>query len=195
MSGTLWHSTYARRMNRAKKHFKLKISRGTNSFQLLFGVKSEVTALIETATSKSLLGADQELNTRICDAINKTPKEGANDAIRVLQKRIRTQSPLAQMLSLTLLDRLVRSCGMEMHTRVASQDFMGDMLSMVSTPNNIADKEVSEKAISLIQCWGESFKPYQDIVPIYYEQYRFLKRQGATPMPANVTDIGTSTST
>ncbi len=195
MDSTLWRSVYARRMNKAKKRLKLKINRGTNSFQLLFGIKSEVTALIETATSKSLLGADQELNTRICDAINKMPKEGAIDAVRALQKRIRTQSPLAQMLSLTLLDRLVRSCGMELHTRIASQDFMKDMLSMVSTPNNIADNEVNEKAKSLIQCWGESFKPYQDIVPIYYEQYRFLKTQGATPLSANATYIGASAST
>ena len=39
------------------------------------------------------------------------------------------------------------------------------------------DEDVQKRAILIIQGWGE-FKPYREIIPLYYEKYKELKFRG-----------------
>ncbi len=100
------------------------------------------------------------------------------DVVRALRKRLRLKNPKVQLLSLTLADQLVRSCGLEVHQQIASKDFMSDMQSLVSGMNAEVDMEVNRKALLIIQCWGESFKDCRDELPLYYEMYASLRSQG-----------------
>jgi hypothetical protein len=150
----------------------------TKSFQQVFDIKTEIGRLVDAATSETLLGPDRAQNFRICETVNGNPKDGAADVVRALRKRLRLKNPKVQLLSLTLADQLVRSCGLDLHQQIASKDFMADMQSLVSGMNAEVDMEVNRKALLIIQCWGESFKDCRDELPLYYEMYASLKAQG-----------------
>jgi hypothetical protein len=150
----------------------------TKSFQQVFDIKTEIGRMVDAATSETLLGPDRAQNFRICETVNGNPKDGAVDVVRALRKRLHLKNPKVQLLSLTLTDQLVRSCGLEVHQQIASKDFMSDMQSLVSGMNAEVDMEVNRKALLIIQCWGESFKDCRDELPLYYEMYASLRSQG-----------------
>ena len=151
------------------------LTKGLQSFQQVFGTQSELARIVESATSETLLGPDQHLNTKICDAVNANPREGAQDSVRTLRRRLRHTNPKVQLLCLTLADTLVRRCGLEMHLQIASKDFMTDMQALVSGLQTImVDIKVNRRALLLIQCWGEVFHPFRQDVPHYTELYDSL---------------------
>ena len=134
--------------------------------------------MVEAATNEFIVGPDNELNERICNEVNLRPRDASAAVISVLQSRIRTGNPTIQLLSLELVDKLVKNCGMDLHLQVASEAFMQDMLSMIVASGTEVDEDVQKRAILIIQCWGESFKPYREIIPLYYEKYKELKFRG-----------------
>ena len=153
------------------------MKRRYDSVQVISRVKSPITALVEAATSGVLIGPDYDLNIKICHEVNLRP-EISNEVVRALQTSMRKNSTVSKLLSLELADTLVRSCGMELHHLIASEDFMQDMFQLIKTTDNNVDEDVSARAVAIMQCWGESFKNYRELFPLYFEKYRKLKFQG-----------------
>jgi hypothetical protein len=159
---------------------KLKLKRKSAGVQVQLRVKSPITAMIEAATNKILVGTDHRLIGQICHEVNLRPRELSAEAIQALQSCMRKSSTISKLLALEVADAFLRNCGMDIHQLVASEEFMQDMLNMVNTntnPNQV-DDEVSARAVAMIQCWAESFKEFREILPLYYEIYKKLRFQG-----------------
>ena len=76
-----------------------------------------------------------------------------------------------------------------MHLQIASKDFMTDMQALVSGLQTIkVDMEVNRRALLLIQCWGEVFRPFRQDVPLYTELYDSLKSQGKK-VPTHIFEV------
>ena len=61
----------------------------------------------EKATDAVSAAQTVPINSKICDAINSSQKDGAADAVRALRKRLRHKNPKVQLLALALADQIV----------------------------------------------------------------------------------------
>nr|XP_018681827.1 PREDICTED: target of Myb protein 1 isoform X2 [Musa acuminata subsp. malaccensis] len=87
-------------------------------------------ALVDRATSHMLIGPDWAMNVQICDILNRDPGQ-AKDVVRGLKKRIGHKNPKVQLLALTLLETVTKSCGDVVHMHVAEKDILHKMVKIV----------------------------------------------------------------
>ena len=125
------------------------LSSALRSFKETFEIQGELGRLVEEATEDSQLGVNWGLNMQICDKINRGKAEDIKDAMRSISKRLKTTNVSVQVLTLTLLEALVKNCGPELHLQVATREFMGE-LQQLAMPGN-ADRRVCSKVQQLIQ--------------------------------------------
>jgi hypothetical protein len=79
-----------------------------------------------------------------------------------------------QYLALTLLETCVKNCE-KMFSEVASEKVLDEMVKMVD--DRTTSTENREKALKLIEAWGESTEELRDL-PIFEETYKSLKSRG-----------------
>ncbi|KAJ7524138.1 hypothetical protein O6H91_18G079800 [Diphasiastrum complanatum] len=148
------------------------------------------TSLVEKATSDLLIGPDWGMNLEICDIVNSDPGQ-AKDVVKAAKKRLGNKSPKVQILTLTVLETLIKNCGDAIHHQVAEKDVLHEMVKIVKKKGDMA---VREKILVLLYSWQEAFGGSRGRYPQYYAAYDELRRMGVEfpePAPENAVPIFT----
>ncbi|KAI3695055.1 hypothetical protein L1987_78043 [Smallanthus sonchifolius] len=135
---------------------------------------SAVVVRVDKATSEFLNGPDWTLNIDICDAINTNPWL-AKDVAKTLKKRLQHKNPNVQLLSLTLLETMVKNCGEHVHFQIAERSVLPEMIKIVKKKT---DMRVREKILVLLDSWQEAFGGRGGKYPQYYFAYDELRQSG-----------------
>ncbi|XAR68741.1 hypothetical protein NMG60_11000096 [Bertholletia excelsa] len=135
---------------------------------------SPATVRVEKATSDLLILPDWTMNMEICDSINSNHWD-AKDVIKALKKRLQHKNPKVQILSLTLLETLVKNCGDYMHFQIADRNVLQEMIKIVKKKS---DPHVREKILVLLDSWQEAFGGPGGKYPQYFWAYEDLRRSG-----------------
>jgi hypothetical protein len=135
---------------------------------------SSAYVLVEKATSEFLNGPDWTMNINICDTINSN-RWLAKDFVKAVKKRMQHKNPKVQLLSLTLLEMMVKNCGDYVHTQIAEKSILQDMTKTVKKK---VDMQVREKILVLLSSWQEAFGGAGGRLPQYYWAYEDLRRSG-----------------
>ncbi|KAK8568545.1 hypothetical protein V6N13_106454 [Hibiscus sabdariffa] len=134
-----------------------------------------VNSMVEKATSSLLIGPDWARNLEICDLLSRNPVQ-AKDVVKGIKKRLGHKNPKVQLLTLTLLETIIKNCGDLVYMHVVERDILNDMIKMVRKKQ--PDFHVKEKILSLIDSWQEAFGA-NSRYPQYYAAYQELLRAGA----------------
>ncbi|XP_076918698.1 TOM1-like protein 6 [Bidens hawaiensis] len=129
---------------------------------------------VDKATSEFLIEPDWTLNIDTCDAINASSWL-AKDVVKALKKRLQHKNPNVQLLSLTLLEMMVKNCGEHVHVQIADRNILPDMIKIVKKK---ADMRVREKLLVLLDSWQEAFGGRGGKYPQYYYAYDELRQSG-----------------
>jgi len=70
----------------------------------------------------------------------------------------------------------MQKCGQPFHVHVGTKEFMNVMVSLLH--NKDLMKEIHNKVLGLIKCWGERFEKDHDIMPLFSDVYKALKNKG-----------------
>ncbi|CAM9711501.1 unnamed protein product [Pylaiella littoralis] len=132
-----------------------------------------VGALIERATSESLVNTDWALNMQICDEIDHQA-DGPSHAVKALKRRLKSDNPKILQLTLTLCETTVKNCSRPLHQALGAREFLAEVASLC---NGQKGYEVRSQALSLVQDWGIAFQTDRSLA--YAETYGRLKAQGA----------------
>ncbi|KAH9300168.1 hypothetical protein KI387_011751, partial [Taxus chinensis] len=100
----------------------------------------------------------------------------AKDVVKAVKKRLGNRNPKIQLLSLTLLETLIKNCGEYVHLQVADRDVLHEMVKLVK--KKTADMHVKEKILVLIDTWQDAFGGSMGRYPQYYAAYHELVRSG-----------------
>ncbi|KAI7753409.1 hypothetical protein M8C21_031005 [Ambrosia artemisiifolia] len=129
---------------------------------------------VDKATSDFLNGPDWTLNIDICDTVNANPWL-AKDVVKALKKRLQHKNPHVQLLSLTLLETMVKNCGENVHIQIAERNLLPEMIKIVKKKT---DMRVREKILVLLDSWQEAFGGRGGKYPQYYFAYDELRQSG-----------------
>ncbi|GFP83212.1 tom1-like protein 2 [Phtheirospermum japonicum] len=135
---------------------------------------SSATVRVEKATSEFLIGPDWTLNIDICDTINSNQML-AKDVVKAVKKRLLHKNPKVQLLSLTLLETMVKNCGDFVHFQIAERNILPEMVKIVRKK---ADMHVRDKILTLIGSWHDAFGGPRGRYPQYHMAYEDLRRSG-----------------
>lgn len=135
---------------------------------------NSVVIRVDKATSEFLNGPDWTINIDICDTINANPWL-AKDVVKTLKKRLQHKNPNVQLLSLTLLETMVKNCGENIHFQIAERNILPEMIKIVKKKT---DMRVREKILVLLDSWQEAFGGRGGKYPQYYFAYDELRQSG-----------------
>ncbi|KAJ0574165.1 putative VHS domain, GAT domain, GAT domain superfamily protein [Helianthus annuus] len=135
---------------------------------------SSAVVRVDKATSEFLNGPDWTLNIDICDTINANSWL-AKDVAKALKKRLQHKNPHVQLLSLTLLETMVKNCGERVHIQIAERGILPEMIKIVKKK---ADMRVREKILVLLDSWQQAFGGRGGKYPQYYFAYDELQQYG-----------------
>ncbi|MFS7945847.1 putative VHS domain, GAT domain, GAT domain superfamily protein [Helianthus anomalus] len=135
---------------------------------------SSAVVRVDKATSEFLNGPDWTLNIDICDTINANSWL-AKDVAKALKKRLQHKNPHVQLLSLTLLETMVKNCGEHVHIQIAERGILPEMIKIVKKK---ADMRVREKILVLLDSWQQAFGGRGGKYPQYYFAYDELQQYG-----------------
>ncbi|CAO2823967.1 unnamed protein product [Amaranthus hypochondriacus] len=111
------------------------------------------TVRVDKATSELLVGPDWSLNIDICDLCNSNHWL-AKDVVKEVKRRLQHKNPKVQLLSLTLLETMVKNCGEYIHYHISERKILDEMIKLVKKK---ADMHVREKILVLLDSWQEAF--------------------------------------
>jgi len=138
--------------------------------------------LVEKATSDILLAVDWAINMEVVDALNRaSDQEVKREIIRQIRKRLQHRSTRVVHMALELIETVVKNCGPSVHREVATPKFMASMARVARSYSDRTGKEnleVGDKAMDLIQAWGEAFLPMAQTMPLFSQTYHDLRREG-----------------
>uniref|UniRef100_A0A6N2KLY0 VHS domain-containing protein n=1 Tax=Salix viminalis TaxID=40686 RepID=A0A6N2KLY0_SALVM len=135
------------------------------------GSSSSATVAVDKATSDLLIGPDWTMNIDICDSVNSNYWQ-AKDVVKALKRRLQHKSPRVQLLSLTLLETMVKNCGDYVHFQIAERNILGEMVKIVKKKT---DMHVRDKILALIDSWQEAFGGPGGKHSQYYWAYEELR--------------------
>ncbi|KAL1918952.1 uncharacterized protein VTP21DRAFT_2333 [Calcarisporiella thermophila] len=109
----------------------------------------------------------------VCDGVQNA--EDAEKCASAVMKRLKHRNCAVQLLTLTVIEALVKNGSPEIRREVASRPFVKSMTTLLREKNT--DVKVKEKILDLIQQWAIDFysDPYLYVIQ---EKYEKLKTQG-----------------
>ena len=149
----------------------------------------DIEKAIDKATTDLINKPDWEANLEVCDLINATLNERILNEVTFLLRRrlgsiatpLNPVSPTQVMLTLSLIEALVKNGGRKLHAAINDEKFMHEMANVARRYTKKAGKEnneVAELALEIIQAWGEGFltrrRQYHSIVETYHQ----LRKEG-----------------
>ena len=144
----------------------------------------DIEKAIDKSTTDLIYKPDWEANLEVCDLINATLNERILNEVTFLLRRklgsiatpLNPVSPTQVMLTLSLIEALVKNGGRKLHAAINDEKFMKEMANVARRYTQKAGKEnneVAELALEIIQAWGEGFltrrRQYSNIVDTYHE--------------------------
>ncbi|XP_059462571.1 TOM1-like protein 6 [Corylus avellana] len=135
---------------------------------------ASATVAVDKATSDLLMSPDWTMNIDICDSVNSHHWQ-AKDVVKAVKKRLQHKNPRVQLLSLTLLETMVKNCGDYVHFQIAEKKILEEMIKIVKKKANM---QVREKILALLDSWQEAFGGPGGKYPQYYMAYEELRRSG-----------------
>jgi hypothetical protein len=145
---------------------------------------------IKAATNELLKQPDWGAITTICDSVNQN-RQLCEEVSRVVKKRLTTKGPEVALLTLTLLDALMKNCP-SFHRYVANPDFMDSLMKLLEkekqsglekflskklTSDEIRARiDIRERTLVMVQAWAHSFS--RNEYPVFWSTYERLKQQG-----------------
>ncbi|GFP96229.1 UDP-glycosyltransferase 78d2 [Phtheirospermum japonicum] len=139
----------------------------------LFQCGNQIGKLVEEATTKTLDGPDWATNLEICDMINRD-RVNSIELNRSVKRRLILKSPMAQYLSLLLLETIVKNCD-RVFAAVAAERVLDEMVRLIDDPHAAVINR--NKALAMIESWGESTNELR-YLPVYEQTYKSLKMRG-----------------
>jgi hypothetical protein len=151
-----------------------------SSFLTMFDKPSELAQLIEECVSEMQLNTDIALNMQVCDQINRGGTAAAKDAIKTIRKKLKSSSsnPKTCLLTLTLLEMMMKNCRAELHLEASNSAFLKDLEDLATSSRT--DVRVRDKVLELIQSWADAFNAFKDDMPMFDALYMRMKRQGVS---------------
>jgi hypothetical protein len=148
------------------------------SFLSIFDKPSELARLIDECASEMQLNTDIALNMQVCDQINREGTPAAKDAIKTIKKKLKSSSsnPKTCLLTLTLLEMMMKNCRAELHLEASNSSFLKDLEELACSSKT--DVRVRDKILELIQSWADAFNAFKDDLPMFDALYVRMKRQG-----------------
>lgn len=137
-------------------------------------MSGSATVAVDKATSDLLIGPDWTMNIDICDSINSTHWQ-AKDVVKAVKKRLLHKNPKVQLLSLTLLETMIKNCGDHVHFQIADRNILPEMVKIVRKKT---DMQVRDKILDLLDSWQEAFGGPGGKFPQYYWAFEELRRSG-----------------
>ena len=146
----------------------------------LFDKPSDLSRLIDDCTSEMQLNTDIAMNLQVCDQVNRGGTGSAKDAIKTIRKKLKSSSsnPKTCLLTLTLLEMLMKNCRAEFHLEASSSSFLKDLEELATSSKT--DVRVRDKILELIQSWADAFNAFKDDLPMFDALYVRMKRQGVS---------------
>ncbi|KAJ0235014.1 TOM1-like protein 7 [Hirschfeldia incana] len=134
---------------------------------------SSLSVAVDKATSELLLTPDWTIIIAICDSLNSN-RGHCKDAIKAIKRRLQHKSSKVQLLTLTLLEAMLKNCGEFVHSHIAEKHVLEDMVKIIVRKKG--DFEVRNKLMILLDSWNEAFSARK--YPHYSWAYRELIRSG-----------------
>lgn len=142
----------------------------------------ETITLVDQATSDILNSVDWSANLQLVDQVNANGNPlMLREIVHVLRKRLQSKTPRVVMNALTLAETLVLNCHTRFHNEVAESKFMNAMSNVARVNSRKMDRtsvEIADKALELIQSWGEAFRPQHEVMPLFADTYDGLRKEG-----------------
>ena len=129
--------------------------------------------LVLQATEEFLIGPNWSINMEVSDYVNGHGETAATDVAKQLRKRLKSKNPKVLILSLTLLESVVKNCSFSMHAAIASEKFQSRLYAVCFDKN----VEVAQKALGLVQQFGNAFQSMSETLPGYLVTWQKLKKQ------------------
>ena len=138
---------------------------------------------IKNATDQLLIGPDWQRNIEICDMISLAPgKEGPDNAIRAIMRRLQEPDQKIISLTLTVTETCMQNCGTHFSSMV-NKPFMNEIIKL---SQGTRGEENKEHSLRLIQQWGREYERSKSQLPIFFDTYISLKAVGAKFPPENL---------
>ncbi|KAF8089800.1 hypothetical protein N665_0496s0009 [Sinapis alba] len=134
---------------------------------------SSLSVAVDKATSELLRTPDWTIIIAICDSLNSN-RGHCKDAIKAVKRRLQHKSCKVQLLTLTLLEAMLKNCGEFVHSHIAEKHVLEDMVKIIVRKKG--DFEVRNKILILLDTWNEAFTARK--YPHYNWAYRELIRSG-----------------
>lgn len=109
-------------------------------------------------------------------------KLASKEALEIILERLQENDRNIKLHALTLLEAIVKNCGFNCYGHVSKADFLEAIVDVAKQKHQFA--EVKEKALSLLQSWGEAFKNMRDVYPNFYQIYQRLREDPSIEFPA-----------
>ncbi|KAK9734342.1 hypothetical protein RND81_04G132900 [Saponaria officinalis] len=111
------------------------------------------TVRVDKATSELLVGPDWTMNMEICDLCNSNHWM-AKDMVKGVKRRLQHKNPRVQLLTLTLLETMVKNCAEYIHFQIAERKILDEMVKIAKKKG---DLHVRNKILILLDSWQEAF--------------------------------------
>eukprot|EP01132_Coremiostelium_polycephalum_P005909 gene5909-7358_t len=131
-----------------------------------------VVELVDKATSDYLVQMDWGTCLQLCDILN-NDHQHARTVVKQIIKRFKEKSRVI-LLALELSDSLIQNCECT-HVFFGERTYQTELAKLVM--NKKSKESVKDKALELIDSWGNAFQQRHDI-PGFYENYSFIRTSG-----------------
>ncbi|CAO2839222.1 unnamed protein product [Amaranthus hypochondriacus] len=136
--------------------------------------ESYESSIVNKTTSKHLVGPDWAANMRVCDACNDSPCV-AKKVLKEAKKRLQHKNPKVQLLTLMLLETIVKNCRVYIHQLISERKILDEMIKLHKKTEDI---HVRRKILVLLDSWQEAFGGCGGKYSQYYWACDELRRSG-----------------
>lgn len=139
---------------------------------------------IEQATSEAIPSGEQDLalNLEISDGV-RSKAFGASETVAALKRRLYNQNPNVQILTLHLMDALVKNGGLHFVKELATKGFIDSYAAeMVTLRNQSRSPEVIDLMLEYLQSWALAMKNIEGLGYVN-QKYQDLRKSGGFDFP------------